>query len=161
MRKRLIVLVCVLCFSFVLAACGNSENNENPQGAGTSSTTVAEESTLTLTETPTDIPNSIPDHEHSYTSEVTKDPSCEENGQGEITYTCSCGDTYTEETDRIDHCTDDIDIIQEATCSQVGIKTYSCIFCRREFEREELPKLPHTESDWIVVTEVTATTDGL
>ena len=50
--------------------------------------------------------------------------------------------------------------IQEATCSQTGIKTYSCIFCGREFEREELPKLPHTESDWIVVTEATTTSEG-
>ncbi|MBQ6814069.1 MAG: sigma-70 family RNA polymerase sigma factor [Lachnospiraceae bacterium] len=102
-----------------------------------------------------------PTHEHNYTSAVTKEPTCEEDGQGEITYTCECGDTYIEKTDRIDHCTDDIEIIREATCSQTGIKTYSCIFCGREFEREELPKLPHTESDWIVVTEVTGTTDGL
>ena len=100
-------------------------------------------------------------HVHNYTAEETKVPTCADDGQGEITYTCSCGDTYTEETDRIDHCTDDIEIIQEATCSQVGLKTYSCIFCGREFEREELPKLPHTESDWIVVTEATATSEGL
>lgn len=52
-------------------------------------------------------------------------------------------------------------VTKEATCSQVGIKTYSCIFCGREFEREELPKLAHTESDWIVVQEVVGDKNGL
>ncbi len=103
----------------------------------------------------------IEGHVHNYTSKETKAPTCEADGQGEITYTCSCGDTYTEETDRIDHCTDDVEIIQEATCSQVGIKTYSCIFCGREFEREEIPKTEHIESDWIIVKEATDTEDGL
>ena len=35
-----------------------------------------------------------PVHTHSYTSSVTKNPSCGENGV--MTYTCSCGDSYTE-----------------------------------------------------------------
>ena len=35
-----------------------------------------------------------PTHTHSYTSSVTKNPSCGENGV--MTYTCSCGSSYTE-----------------------------------------------------------------
>lgn len=35
-----------------------------------------------------------PGHEHSYTGAVTAKPSCTE--EGIMTYTCSCGDTYTE-----------------------------------------------------------------
>ena len=35
-----------------------------------------------------------PTHTHSYTSSVTKNPSCVENGVK--TYTCSCGSSYTE-----------------------------------------------------------------
>ena len=35
-----------------------------------------------------------PAHTHSYTSSVTKNPSCGENGV--MTYTCSCGSSYTE-----------------------------------------------------------------
>ena len=146
MRKKFLMVVCALSITFTLVACGNNGNVED---------------TLTPSTTPTETPTSTP-HEHSYTSEVTKEATCESDGQGELTYTCSiCGDTYTEETDRIDHCTDDIKVIQEATCSQVGIKTYSCIFCGREFKREELPKLPHTESDWIVVTEAIGSENGL
>lgn len=36
-----------------------------------------------------------PDHAHSYVSAVTKEATCSE--MGETTYTCDCGDTYTEE----------------------------------------------------------------
>ena len=35
-----------------------------------------------------------PTHTHSYSSSVTKNPSCGENGV--MTYTCSCGSSYTE-----------------------------------------------------------------
>ena len=40
-------------------------------------------------------------HTHSYQSEVTKDPTCTE--EGVRTFTCSCGDTYTEPIATIDH----------------------------------------------------------
>ena len=35
-----------------------------------------------------------PDHEHQYTGKITKEPTCTE--EGEKTYTCECGDSYTE-----------------------------------------------------------------
>ena len=34
-------------------------------------------------------------HEHEYTSQITQEPTCVETGT--TTYTCECGDTYTEE----------------------------------------------------------------
>ena len=40
-------------------------------------------------------------HVHSYTGEVTKQPTCRETGVR--TYTCSCGDTYTETIPKTDH----------------------------------------------------------
>lgn len=128
MRKKLIALACVLCFSFMLTACGNSENKENTQGTGTPSATVTEQPTNTPTEVPTSTPTETPTptptetptpHEHSYTSTTTKEATCSE--VGETTYTCDCGDTY----------------------------------------KEDIAKINHVESDWIVVTEVTATVDGL
>ncbi len=38
--------------------------------------------------------NTIPEHTHHYTSSVTKEATCAE--EGVKTYTCSCGDSYTE-----------------------------------------------------------------
>ncbi|MCM1391529.1 MAG: DUF6273 domain-containing protein, partial [Ruminococcus sp.] len=67
------------------------------------SSTIEADSINTHIETETDgiddknidiIYNEIP-HQHSYSSKITKQPSCTE--KGETTYTCSlCGDTYTE-----------------------------------------------------------------
>lgn len=42
-----------------------------------------------------------PAHTHSYTSEVTKEPTCTEPGVK--TYTCSCGDSYTEDIPVVPH----------------------------------------------------------
>lgn len=42
-----------------------------------------------------------PDHKHSYTEKVTKEPTCTE--KGEKTYTCGCGDSYTEEIPALGH----------------------------------------------------------
>ena len=42
-----------------------------------------------------------PQHQHSYQSKVTKQPTCQETGVK--TYTCSCGDTYTETIPKTDH----------------------------------------------------------
>lgn len=50
-------------------------------------------------------------------------------------------------------------VTKEATCSESGETTYSCD-CGDTY-KEDIEKISHTESDWIVVTEVTATTDGL
>ena len=44
------------------------------------------------------------DHVHSYTPEVTTEAGCETLGV--ITYTCSCGDSYTEEIDALGHTTE-------------------------------------------------------
>ena len=40
-------------------------------------------------------------HEHSYTSEVTTQPTCTQ--EGVMTYTCTCGDSYTEAIPTIAH----------------------------------------------------------
>jgi len=161
MRKRMCktVAMVLLMTSLLLVGCGQKENKTD---ANNKVERVTENATENTTEDIAETTKNVTlECEHSYTSTVTKEPTCEADGQGEVTYTCSiCGDSYTEETDRIDHCTDDIKIVQEATCSQVGIKTYSCIFCGREFEREELPKLAHTESDWITTIEPTSTSKG-
>lgn len=44
--------------------------------------------------TPAPTPAPTPTHTHSYSSAVTKDPTCA--AEGVKTYTCSCGEAYTE-----------------------------------------------------------------
>lgn len=65
-------------------------------------------------------------HTHSYTSEVTTAATCEEKGV--LTYTCTCGDSYTEEivatghelvvTDNVPTCTEDAYVY--TTCANCG-----------------------------------------
>ena len=50
MSKKLIALVCIMCFSFALTACSNSVNNEDTQETGTP--TVMEQPTETKAPTP-------------------------------------------------------------------------------------------------------------
>ena len=48
-----------------------------------------------------EIPKVDDTHTHKYSSKVTKEATCTENGVR--TYTCSCGDSYTEFIDKIEH----------------------------------------------------------
>lgn len=58
--------------------------------------TPGEEPTTETTQEPTTTPTvpTAPVHTHSYSNSVTKQVTCDTNGI--ITYTCSCGDSYTE-----------------------------------------------------------------
>ena len=82
-------------------------------------------------------------HIHNYVGIITKEPTCTETG--EKTYTCDCGDSYTEEIPAKGHhyvdgeCTDCGDkdlnyhthnysetITKEPACTEAGEKTYTC-----------------------------------
>lgn len=99
-----------------------------------------------------------PDHEHSYTEEITKQPTCTE--EGEKTYTCICGDSYTEKIPATGHhfvdgeCEDcgekdpiahthsyKEEVTKEPTCTEAGEKTYTCI-CGDSYT-EEIPATGH------------------
>ena len=68
-------------------------------------------------------------HAHAYTEEVTKAATCTENGVR--TYTCSCGDTYTEEIPATGHSY----ICTETDDSYV----YICENCGDTYTEEKLP----------------------
>ena len=136
-------------------------------------------------------------HEHSYTEEITKQPTCTE--EGEKIFTCDCGDTYTEivpakgHTEVIDkavpatcttdgktegsHCYvcgevikaqtvikatghkyDDGKITKQPTCTETGVKTYTCSECGAT-KTETIKANGHTEVIDKAVP-ATCTTDG-
>lgn len=102
-----------------------------------------------------DAPAEDSDHQHSYERKVTAEPTC--YNEGEATYTCSCGASYTESiaAEHDYECTD----IRPATCSNPGDKTYTCKTCGNSY-KETLPKNEHRWSEWVVTVEPTATTYG-
>lgn len=82
-------------------------------------------------------------HTHNYVETITKEPTCTETG--EKTYTCDCGDSYTEEIPAKGHhfedgeCTDCGEkepdyhkhsytetITKAPTCTEAGEKTFTC-----------------------------------
>lgn len=54
------------------------------------------------------------DHVHDYTVTITKEPTCTEDG--EKTYTCECGDSYTEIITKLGH------NYEDGTCTNCGEK---------------------------------------
>lgn len=65
----------------------------------------------------TDCGEKDPDyHKHDYVEDITKEPTCTE--EGEKTYTCECGDSYTEKIPMTDHHYGDDDICTD--CGQTN-----------------------------------------
>lgn len=68
-----------------------------------------------------------PEHVHSYTSEITKEATCD-NG-GEITYTCSCGYYAVIKQGATGHSFTNYVSDNNATCTEDGTKTAKCDNC--------------------------------
>ena len=96
---------------------------------------------------------------HDYTSVVTA-PTCEDAGY--TTYTCHCGDTYTDDVvDALGHIHTAYTSNGNATCTQDGTKTSVCDVCGEDAITitDVGSALPHTEVVDAAVA-ATCTTDG-
>ena len=80
-------------------------------------------------------------HQHSYTESITTDATCEKVGVK--TYTCSCGDSYTESIAALGHCYSDPVVTTEPTCISAGIATYTCMVCSATYS-EDIEKGAHS-----------------
>ncbi|MBQ3499469.1 MAG: peptidoglycan DD-metalloendopeptidase family protein [Clostridia bacterium] len=97
-------------------------------------------------------------HTHSYTSSVTKQPTCTEKGIRK--YTCSsCGDTYTEDIAALGH--NHIGSVTEPTCTEQGFTTYTCSRCDNSYNTSFTDPLNHPTSSWYTAINPTASSDGL
>ncbi len=79
-----------------------------------------------------------PSHTHSYSARETKAATCTENGV--ITYSCSCGDSYTQNTAALGHDYRSR-VTKEPTRTEEGVRTYTCTRCQSTYT-EGIPKLP-------------------
>ena len=78
---------------------------------------------------------------HEYTSEVTKESTCTETGV--MTYTCECGDSYTEEIPLAEH-DHGYPAVKNPTCTEAGHISLICKMCLGDEKREPIPALGHT-----------------
>lgn len=70
-------------------------------------------------------------HTHSYTSSITKQPSC--TAAGVRTYVCSCGNKYTETIPAIGHKWNSGEVISSAGCESEGVRKYTCTSCNATY----------------------------
>ena len=86
-------------------------------------------------------------HTHVYTSEITAEPTC--GAEGVTTYTCECGDSYTEAIAATgEHSY--VPATTEPTCGADGSAVYTCSVCGHSYS-ETIPATgEHNYSDWTV-----------
>ncbi|MCR5292783.1 MAG: leucine-rich repeat protein [Eubacterium sp.] len=101
------------------------------------------------------------EHTHKWDDGViTKEPSCTE--EGIRTYSCSCGESYTEKVDALGH--DEITVDEvPASCTEDGFTSYKkCSRCGKILTQGKVIKAKgHLWDNGEVVKEATETEDGL
>ena len=97
-------------------------------------------------------------HTHKYTSKITTKATCTTNGV--ITYTCSCGDSYTESIPKTGHTSSDWIVDKKATCTTNGSKHKECTVCGEKLQTESIAKTNHTFGKAVVTREATCTENG-
>lgn len=112
MKKQLLLLLTLsLLSTSMLIGCGETTKQED--------TTVSVESSVHES---TEI-----SHEHTYTETITISPTCETDG--EATYTCECGDSYTETIKATGHVFENYVSNNDATYLADGTETSKCSNC--------------------------------
>lgn len=126
MKKRTMTLFIAVCMCVgMLTACGNNDA-KTPE-----TETVAEETEA---------------HEHSYKEAVTTAATCTE--EGVKTYTCECGDTYTEAIPATGHSFTNYVYNEDATYEADGTETAKCDNCDETDTRTaEGTQLSYTYTD--------------
>ena len=95
-------------------------------------------------------------HDHSFTSSVTKDPTCTEDG--ERTFLCSgCGYSYTETISATGHTTEHKTVA--ATCTVNGAEFDECAVCGAKFNEQTIIAAGHQYDD-AVTKDPTCTEKG-
>ncbi len=112
MKKKIISSLLVLVLSMsVFVGCGSNADNVSDNAEITT-----EAPTTTATPESTETP-----HEHTYTETVTTEPTCETDGVK--TFTCECGDSYTEPITAIGHIFETYTSNNDATFTANGTET--------------------------------------
>lgn len=122
--------------------------------------TTTQAATEKTTEKATQVPTK-PAHTHSYTSTVTKASTC--TSESVMTFTCSCGDSYTETIAKTAHSFGSYTYNNDATESADGTETAVCSVCGERSTRTAAgTKLAHVHSYTETITTPPAcTTDGV
>lgn len=78
-------------------------------------------------------------HEHSYSSYISQEPTCEQDGTR--IYTCTCGDSYSEPIPATGHCYECT--VTPPNCTDYGFSTYTCSVCGEYYQNDWTDPLGH------------------
>ena len=160
MKKRILSVLLVITMLTLMVACAKT-NETGGQSAPTENDTVVETTTPSDTVVPENdvvvpengevendivVPETEAVHEHNYAEEIVVAATCTESGT--VSYTCECGDTYSEEIEPTGHDWGEYASNGDATYFADGTKTAVCASCG---ETDTVPddgsKLAYTYTD--------------
>lgn len=95
-------------------------------------------------------------HTHAYTEVITTETTCEADGVK--TFTCECGDSYTEVIKAIGH--DYEDVITAPTCGEKGYTTHTCRTCGNAYTDTEVSATGHAYGKYTYNKDATYDKDG-
>lgn len=144
MKNKLVVLLTALMTATLLVACGSSNEAENAKTTSTESSTVTETS-----------------HEHKYVEDITTEATC--NTDGVKTFTCECGDSYTETITATGHIFENYIFNNDATYTADGTETATCVCGETDTRIAEGSMLTYTytEMDAIMYAQQTVNVRSL
>ena len=90
-----------------------------------------------------------PPHIHSYISSVMTSATCTK--EGELLYTCDCGDSYTEIIPRKEHTAGEWEIVLKPTIEADGKKIKKCKVCGIPVEEQVIEKITEPEFDEAII----------
>ncbi|MBQ7323312.1 MAG: leucine-rich repeat domain-containing protein, partial [Clostridia bacterium] len=157
-RELLAILLLASATLACVAACGPSPTDSSSNSTNSNSTTAPPNADSSSNSTDGDSTLTPPsgEHVHSYTETVTA-PTCTEGGF--TTYTCECGDNYTDTpVQKLGHTESDWIVDKEATYENAGSKYKECTVCHEVLQTEEIPVLEKTASEGL---EYTLSDDGI
>ncbi|MGM9669282.1 MAG: glycosyl hydrolase 53 family protein [Faecousia sp.] len=83
---------------------------------------------------------------HTYVAAVTKEPTCTE--EGVMTFTCDCGETYTQSIPKVDHTYEAT--VTKPDCTHMGYTTHTCTVCSHSFRDSFVDATGHNYTDTVI-----------
>ena len=112
-------------------------------------------------------------HTHTLVKTEAVEATCTKDGKKEYWSCSECGKIFSDEEGTIEvtdestltvtakgHTWDEGKITTEPTCTEAGVKTYTCSVCE-ETRTEEIKALDHDWSDWTILKEATDNEAGI
>ena len=88
---------------------------------------------------------------------VTKEPTC--TAEGEMLYTCACGETFTAPIAKADH--ELVATVTEPTCTELGFTTHACKHCDYAYTDTYVAPIDHDWDEGKVASAPTLTETGI